>query len=147
MDFRCGVHPNLPLVELPTPLVVSPCLVRCVAAPHLDHAPTDLTPPTNLQPSPGYPSPTEVLHFILVCSSLSANSIQSPAISSCLDRWSRAHDSDTHDLQVHLNVPNILGQSSPRPGNGDDPGLELDIHTLGNGESLDGGEVLHFWWW
>lgn len=52
--------------------------------------------------------------------------------------------SETYDLNVHLNVLDGLGQSPTGTGDSDNPGLELDVHALGDGESLDGRKVLHF---
>ena len=50
----------------------------------------------------------------------------------------------THNLNVHLDVLDSLGQGSSGASNGDHPGLELDLNALGNGKSLDGRKVLHF---
>lgn len=51
--------------------------------------------------------------------------------------------SKTHSLDVHLDVPDSLGQSTSGTSNGDDPGLDLDLDTLRDGQAFVGSDVLH----
>ena len=49
----------------------------------------------------------------------------------------------THELDVHLNMPNILDQLSSGTLNGNDPRLDSDGNTLGDGERFDRRDILH----
>jgi hypothetical protein len=49
----------------------------------------------------------------------------------------------THELDVHLNVSNILDQLSSGTLDGNDPRLDGDGNTLGDGERFDRRDILH----
>jgi len=49
----------------------------------------------------------------------------------------------THELDVHLNVSNILDQLSSGTLDGNDPRLDGDGDTLGDGERFDRRDILH----
>jgi hypothetical protein len=40
-------------------------------------------------------------------------------------------------------VPDGLGQGTSGTGHGDNPGLDLDVDTLGDGQRFVRGDVLH----
>lgn len=49
----------------------------------------------------------------------------------------------THDLDVHLNVANVLLEGTAGTGDGDLAGLDGDGNVGGDNEGLDRGDVLH----
>jgi hypothetical protein len=117
----------------PAPLNATPPIPSTLSA-----IPRPTHPPTT------FPHPIHTpLGFILIPAMLAGLFPAIPRRRNLAHPSSNPAVSPTHNLHVHLNVTNVLGERAAGAGDGDGPGLEGDDDALGDDERLDRGDVLH----